>query len=759
MAILENDHLRVVIALDRGAEIVEFRSKADDADPLLRLPGGPRDPRATLPSIGGAGGSFLDVYAGGWQEILPNGGPAATHRGVEYGQHGEISLVPWTLDILEDESAAGVGPVHASAGLRTPFLLERTMTIRADRAALFLDERLTNESGDDLDLMWGHHVAFGRPFLDRGARIWTSARAIVAEDPMAGFEPRRVQPGHTGAWPIATAPDGSAVDLSVVPDAASAAGREMCYLSDFDGDAWYAIASRDHGFAMRWDAEVFKYLWLWQEFTPTGGYPWWKRVYTVALEPWTSFPTLGLPEAVRRGTQLVLPAGASVGDEPGGGELRPGGRRDGRRRRRLRDLRTAATGTSDPTSDGSKGRAGPMMRVALGQLPEATDASLAFARQLGLSSVQFNTPNLPGERRWEYEDLLALRERCEAAGLTLEAIENIPTPFYMRAMLGKPGRDEDIENVRATIRNVGRAGIPILGYHFMPASVWRTSISAPGRGGAIVTAYDHEIATDPARAGEVYIAWRDLARDDPFLRGTQFDLGVELDEDAMWANYRYFMDAVVPVAEEANVRLALHPDDPPVEQLGGVARLFRSVANLRKATELVPSPNAGLRPVPGDGVGDGRRGRRARGDRDPRTGRPDLLRPPARREGGQRPGSRSASSARATTTRSGCCARSGGSASTASSSTTTCRAWSTTPTTCTAAGHTPSATSRACSRPSQPTASTQKGQGNGQRLPGGLHAVRRRAGSPGVRGGGARRSNLRWRRGRTGVPRDARRNG
>jgi mannonate dehydratase len=235
-----------------------------------------------------------------------------------------------------------------------------------------------------------------------------------------------------------------------------------------------------------------------------------------------------------------------------------------------------------------------MMRVAVGQLPEATVASLAFARQLGVGGVQFNTPRIPGERRWEYADLVALRGRCDAAGLTLEAIENMPTPFYMRAMLGVPGRDEDIDNVRTTIRNVGRAGIPILGYHFMPASVWRTSVSKPGRGGAIVTAYDHEIALDPSRADEVHIAWRDLGRDDPFIRATQFDLGVELDDDAMWANYRYFMDAIVPVAEEAGVRLALHPDDPPVPTLGGVARLFRSVENLRRAAELVPSPNAGF---------------------------------------------------------------------------------------------------------------------------------------------------------------------
>jgi len=234
------------------------------------------------------------------------------------------------------------------------------------------------------------------------------------------------------------------------------------------------------------------------------------------------------------------------------------------------------------------------MRVALGQLPEASEESLAFARQLGLSSVQFNTPRLPGEARWEYEDLVALRERCEAAGLTLEAIENIPNRFYERAMLGLPGRDEEIENVRETIRNVGRAGIPILGYHFMPASVWRTSVAAPGRGGAVVTAYDHAIALDPGKAMDVHVARRDFGRDDPFVRAAHFDLGVVLDDDAMWSNYRYFMDAVVPVAEESDVKLALHPDDPPVPVLGGIARLFRSVANLRRATELVPSPNAGF---------------------------------------------------------------------------------------------------------------------------------------------------------------------
>jgi galactose mutarotase-like enzyme len=310
-AILENDRLRVVVALDRGAEIIEFRSKDADIDPLLRLPGGPVHPLESLASIAGSNGSFLDLYAGGWQEILPNGGPAATHRGAEYGQHGEISTVPWSVDLLEDTPERITVACRVRA-LRTPLHLERRMTMRADSTALFLDENLTNEAGEDLDVMWGHHVAFGRPFLDGGARIDTSASRVVVEDDLPAFRPRRAVPGQTGSWPQVRGSDGRDLDLGAVPDVDTATGREMCYLSGFQGAAWYAIASRNHGFAMRWDGDVFRYLWLWQEFRSGTGFPWWKRVHAVALEPWTSFPTQGLAEAVTRGTQLVVPAGGSV---------------------------------------------------------------------------------------------------------------------------------------------------------------------------------------------------------------------------------------------------------------------------------------------------------------------------------------------------------------------------------------------------------------------------------------------------------------
>lgn len=213
-----------------------------------------------------------------------------------------------------------------------------------------------------------------------------------------------------------------------------------------------------------------------------------------------------------------------------------------------------------------------VMRVALGQFNQATDERLRFAKQLGVEGVLLNTPRLPGEKRWEFMDLVQLRSTIEEYGLRLEALENVPITFYDKAMLGLPGRDEQIENYQETIRNLGRAGIPILGYHWMPNSVWRTSRTTPTRGGAITTSFDLE-----------------LVKNAPLSHGRVFS-----DAD-MWKNYEYFMKAVLPVAEEWNVKLALHPDDPPVESLGGVARLFRDFEGFRHAMEdVAPSPSNGL---------------------------------------------------------------------------------------------------------------------------------------------------------------------
>ena len=211
------------------------------------------------------------------------------------------------------------------------------------------------------------------------------------------------------------------------------------------------------------------------------------------------------------------------------------------------------------------------IRVAVGQLRELTNEALQFAAQLGVDGVQLNTPNIPGDSRWEYMDLLQLRQRAEDHGLRLEALENTPIGFYDKALLGLTGRDEQIENYQETIRNMGRAGIPILGFHWMPNRVWRTSRTTRGRGGARVTSFDME-----------------LAKSSPLTHDREY--GAE----ELWDSYEYFVNAVVPVAEESGVQLALHPDDPPVESLGGIARIANSFDNFKRAMGIRESPNLGL---------------------------------------------------------------------------------------------------------------------------------------------------------------------
>src|SRR5262249_38683651 len=207
------------------------------------------------------------------------------------------------------------------------------------------------------------------------------------------------------------------------------------------------------------------------------------------------------------------------------------------------------------------------MRVGVGQFNELTDEKLRFAAQIGASGIQLNTPKIPGDTHWEEKDLRALVDKAREYDLPIEAIENVPVHFYEKAMLGLPGRDEQIEHYRTTVRNLGRAGIPILGFHFMPNSVWRTARRAPGRGGAGCTQFDMAVVERAASAdGRRQSLPTSLGRQSAMPLAEPGE--VLYSEEQMWANYEYFIKAVLPAAEAAGVRLALHPDDPPVPMLG-----------------------------------------------------------------------------------------------------------------------------------------------------------------------------------------------
>ena len=222
------------------------------------------------------------------------------------------------------------------------------------------------------------------------------------------------------------------------------------------------------------------------------------------------------------------------------------------------------------------------IRVGLGQFNEATDERLQFIKQCGADDFLLNTPKLPGDKLWEYEDLLALRKKADQFGLRLMSLENVPVPFYDKIMLGLPGREGQLENMRQTVRNMGRAGIPILGYHFMPTGVWRTSRTTCVRGGAHATSFN--------------LAEAKLAADAQFQHPNSVQtIDREYVEEEMWDNYDWYLERILPVCEEAKVHLALHPDDPPVDYpLGGVPRLFRNFENFQRAMKNFDSPMHGL---------------------------------------------------------------------------------------------------------------------------------------------------------------------
>lgn len=307
---MENQYLRIGILVDRGSDIFEFRYKPLDVDPLLRLPKGIRNPQQDFSQLRDTQNQFEDYYYGGWQEALPNS-PSFNYRGAVLGQHGEVALIPWKYAILKD-TAEEVALKVWTQPLRMPLLIEKTLILKKDEARLYIKEKLTNLGTTDLDIMWGHHIAFGLPFLDEGATIETNADSFMAEPNMPAH--RRFKDGQEFPWPMGEGIHGKPDDASIIPPVTEAPYSDLCYLKGYGQEAYYAIKSKkyDLNFRVNWNGEVFRYCWLWQERFATKDFPWWGQCYTVALEPWTSAGTEDPEGAIQKGEWLRIKAGETI---------------------------------------------------------------------------------------------------------------------------------------------------------------------------------------------------------------------------------------------------------------------------------------------------------------------------------------------------------------------------------------------------------------------------------------------------------------
>ncbi|EGD75984.1 mannonate dehydratase [Salpingoeca rosetta] len=204
-------------------------------------------------------------------------------------------------------------------------------------------------------------------------------------------------------------------------------------------------------------------------------------------------------------------------------------------------------------------------------LTPLNDKNLRLAAQIGVTDVVYYDMDAMPDT---VEELVALRQQCEAYNLRLSAIEGGPPMDLI--VQGKPGRDEQLEHFKKCIRAMGEAQIPILcaaGYNFMPWSfrVGRTSYEVPIRGGALSSEWKWSDFDDSVRTAE----------------------GETTHED-MWANFEYFLKAVVPVAEAAGVYLACHPDDPPFPRIRGLARIMTTPDAFERMCSIVDSPHNGI---------------------------------------------------------------------------------------------------------------------------------------------------------------------
>ena len=218
------------------------------------------------------------------------------------------------------------------------------------------------------------------------------------------------------------------------------------------------------------------------------------------------------------------------------------------------------------------------MKIALALGPDPS-AVTAFGSQCGVEHAVggFGLEPKPGlaihhdEQPFSKPSLARTKAAYEKMGYQLSVIESRPPMEKIK--LAQPDRDEEIEVICEFIRNMGTVGIPVWCPFWMPIyHVIRTSREIPTRGGAKVTGFDLEAFKQSHPEGE---------------HG-------EITEEDQWDNLKYFLERVVPVAEEAGVKLAMHPDDPPLSPIQGVARIMSSVDNYQKMIDLVPSPANGI---------------------------------------------------------------------------------------------------------------------------------------------------------------------
>ena len=190
------------------------------------------------------------------------------------------------------------------------------------------------------------------------------------------------------------------------------------------------------------------------------------------------------------------------------------------------------------------------------------------------------------EKIWSLEELISIKKDINNHGLELEAIENFDPAHWHDILLDGPKKKVQIENLKQLIKNVGRAGIPTFGYNFSLAGVSSRDIGPYARGGAVSVGMNGSVDETPIPNGMVW----NMIYDENALDGSLPHIGHE----ELWKRLQYFLNEIIPVAEEAGVKMAAHPDDPPMPYVRNTPRLVYQPDLYQKLIDIKPSPSNNL---------------------------------------------------------------------------------------------------------------------------------------------------------------------
>jgi mannonate dehydratase len=190
------------------------------------------------------------------------------------------------------------------------------------------------------------------------------------------------------------------------------------------------------------------------------------------------------------------------------------------------------------------------------------------------------------EKLWTAGEMTRMRNEIEDAGLQLAAIENLDPAHWHDILLDGPLRSKHIENVKTIVRRMGESGIPVLGYNFSLAGVCGRVTTRSGRGNAITLGMDGPADDEPVPNGMIW----NMVYDQKAPPGTL----PPISREELWRRLQRFLEEVLPVAEQSGVRLAAHPDDPPMPTMRRQPRLVYQPYMYQKLIDLAPSPSNAL---------------------------------------------------------------------------------------------------------------------------------------------------------------------